>query len=70
MVVNGLVCAGASPPSATYKQHLRYNINDHYTTKSINDHYTTKNITRPKQLKPLLLYINVLFFTTPHSITI
>ena len=40
MVVNGLVCAGASPPSATYKQHLRYNINDHYTTKSINDHYT------------------------------
>lgn len=61
MVVNGLVCAGASPPSATYKQHLRYNINDHYTTK---------NITRPKQLKPLLLYINVLFFQTPHSITI
>ena len=61
MVVNGWGCAGASPPSATYKQHLRYNINDHYTTKSI---------TRPKQLKPLLLYINVLFFPTPHSITI
>ena len=61
MVVNGLVCAGASPPSATYKQHLRYNINDNYTTK---------NITRPKQLKPLLLYINVLFFSTPHSIII
>ncbi len=64
---NGLRSVAAlGDVQATFKiQHSR----PLYDT-SINDHYTTKNITRPKQLKPLLIYINVLFFPTPHSIII